>query len=75
MPAWLITLLVFAALCQLLQRDEERNLDYMLQKADWKLRITSILAITMLKQLSAMDKLSRQVYTQVLHVIAVWPWQ
>ena len=60
--ACLATLLVFAALHHFLQSREESDLDYMLQTADWKLRVTSILSLTMRKQLSAMDKVSRQVH-------------
>ena len=60
--ACLATLLVFAALYHFLQSSKESDLDYMLQTADWKLRVTSILSLTMRKQLSAMDKVSRQVH-------------
>ena len=60
--ACLATLLVFAAIYHFLQSSKESNLDYMLQTADWKLRVTSILSFTMQKQLSAMDKVSRKVH-------------
>ena len=65
----LATLLIFAALYHFLQSSKDRDLDYMLQTADWKLRVTSILSLTMRKQLSAMDKVSRQVHTYTnIHV-------
>lgn len=65
---WLATLLVFAALHHFLQRAMEGDLNHMLQTADWKLRVTVNLTVTMQKQLSAIIKLSRQVHTKRIPV-------
>ena len=59
------TLLVFAALYHFLLSAEERDLEYILQTAEWKLRVTSIFSLTMRKQLSAMNEVSIKVHTNI----------
>ena len=69
MKVCLAMLLIFGALYRFLQSSEERDLHSMLQIAEWRAKVSSILSLTLQRQLCTMDKVNRKVATYWLESI------